>query len=278
MDNLRVEIPISAESKAKLQEETYKSIQSISTLVVKVRNSIAMIDNVDSLLTEQNLGLVINKKEKEMHHLRRLSEYTLLIGLIYLDINTAFRISLNAIEPYEIIYSTKQVLITINEGYKKIYNYLGYDNGIPKPNKRNQSYWIKDIGKLINTELPELIPEYNEITKKLDEYDDQELKDMKKSRDLSIHYDDNASKVYDMLISIDIETLIVKALPFIQILNNMFQFNNTILNKYTKLTELRENDNIEFHLNQIEYLKSKHPEATDLLNEVQEWVKNFGIK
>lgn len=278
MDNLPGKVPISAEGKAKLQEETLKSIQSISSLIDKVRNSIIMIDNVDNLWAEQNPGLIINKKEGERHHLRRLSEYTLLVGLIYLDISTAFRIYLNAKERYEVIYSTKQLLITINEGYKKIYNYLSYENGIPVPNKRNQSYWVKDIGKLINTELPELISEYNDITKELDEYDDQELKNMTKPRNLSIHYDDVASKVYDMLINLDIETLTIKALPFILILNHMFQFSNKILIKYNTLIESRKNDSIEFHLNKLEDMKSKNPEATDLLNEVQNWVINFGRK
>lgn len=53
------------------------------------------------------------------------------------------------------------------------------------PTMRNQSYCGKDIGKLINSELPELIPDYIQIAKELDEYEDQELKNMVNPLNLS---------------------------------------------------------------------------------------------
>jgi hypothetical protein len=265
---------ISHENKERLILETSKSMKEVAKLVDQARKSIRIIDEAETQLSSKvkNMG---DELPDQQHHLRRLAEYTLVVALIHLDMTSAVRIYLKGTEPYDTTYATKQLLVTINEGYKQIYQYVTSIDGKLDEDKRKKSYWVKDMGRLINSELPELLPTYNTITAALNLYDDKELKEMTKPRNLAVHYDKNASKVYDMLIALDIETMSKKAIPFISILNDMVHFSLETLVKYEKLIQVRTNELESFHINKLEDLKSKHPEATDLLTMIQQDVKNF---
>jgi len=275
MSDIKRNSPISKATKIRLLLETAKSMQAVVNLVDQARRSLNFIDrfNVISGTKVSNLG---DKSPDDQHYLRRLAEYTLVVGLIQLDITAAIRIYLNGTEPYDTMYATKQLLVTINEGYKQIYQYVTVVNGVEVDENRKKSYWVKDIGRLISSELPELLPEYERITKALDLYDDQELKEMTKPRNLAIHYDKNASKVYDMLMALDIEKMVTKSMPFIAILIDMAAFGITTLNKFEQMINSKKNQSEIFHINKLEDMKTQHPEAADLLSQVQEWVKNFG--
>jgi len=114
------------------------------------------------------------------------------LGLIHLNISSAFRIYLKGDEPYDTIYTSKQLLVTINEGYKQVYHYLNVIDGELVDDKRKQSYWVKDMGRLVSKEIQGIINNYKSITFALDDYDNLQLKQMTKPGNLAIHYDKNA--------------------------------------------------------------------------------------
>jgi hypothetical protein len=276
MDQEQEKKPISEEGKLRLKEETTRSMREVAGLVDQARNAIRFIDQAESILQgdqKKNMG---EQAPYERHHLLRLGEYTLVLGLIHLDMTSAFRIYLNASEPYDVIYATKQLLVTINEGYKQIYHYLSADESKQQESKRSQSYWVKDMGRLVDLELPDLRSDYQTITNALDVYDDQELKEMTKPRNLAIHYDNRASKVYDMLMKLDIETLAKKALPFMSILNDMVAFSLKAMVSYNALIQERADQTVSYHVDKLEAMKLAHPEAEDLFSKMQDFVKNFG--
>ena len=270
------DLNLSAETKAEWERFTVSGIVSYTNMVDKVRDSIKMIDNVEQYIVQQGHAMPPENK-----HLRRLSECSMLVGLIWLDITAAFRIYLNAKERYEVIYAVKQLTITINEGFKQIYNYVSLDeNGNSKTRERNQSFWVKDIGNIVKMELPHLLPEYEKITSSLDTYDDQELKDMKEPRNLFVHFDREASAVYDELQKQDIEKIARKALPFMNILTDMIKFNQLLLNEYNTIIGQRKNDMLNEKINAFESLRDKlgsNPDALGLLDQVQSFLKNHKI-
>ncbi len=259
---------ISDTTKKRLEEETLANTNSYVNLIDSVRSSVLMLDRVEDYMSNANLSIPDSN-----YHLRRIGEYTMLLGLIWLDITTAFRVYLNAKENYETIYSTKQLLIIINEGFKKIYGYISIDqNGNYKTKERNKSFWVNDIGKLVKSELTHLTSKYDEITVLLDSYDDEELKNMKTPRDLFVHYDNDPTKVYDELIKLDIEKMTIKIIPFMGILSKMVFFSQNVLKAYAQQIEDKKNDFFNFHHQKLEQLKmeqSGNQLAIDLLNQVQ---------
>jgi len=265
---------ISEATKESLQKETLSNIETLTSLVDSIRNGIYMIDKTENFSRERNIGI-----PDENHHLRRFSEYSMLLGLIWLDITTAFRVYLNAKENYETIYATKQLVIIINEGFKKIYNYVGIDDkGNPLTRARNDSFWIKDVGGLVTKELPYLCDDYDQITLLLDSYDDQELKDLKEPRNLFVHYDDEPSKVYDFLKNLDIEKITIKTIPFMDILSKMVNFGHTLQIAYGDLIESRKNNVFDDFINKFEAFRPQmgdNKNGHDLLDQINRDLKRW---
>lgn len=267
------ELKLSPETKAELENVTLSGMNTYAGLADTVRSSINMIDRVEQYTKEQG-----HKLPEESKHLRRLSECSLLISLIWLDITAAFRIYLNAKEKYEVIYAVKQLTITINEGFKQIYNYVSVDdNGNLKTRERNHSFWVSDIGTIVNNELPHLLTDYDKITASLDAYDDHELKNMKGPRNLFVHFDKTSSLVYDELLKQDIEKITKKTLPFMNILEEMINFSKVLLADYNILISRRKNDMLNNQHQQFESLRSKvshQPEALELLDQIQHFINS----
>lgn len=265
---------ITEETKKTLEEATLSNFDVYTKLIDGVRRSITMIDRAEEYMVSNGHSI-----PESNHHLRRIGEYTMLLGLVWLDITAGFRIYLNARENYEAIYSTKNLLITINEGFKQIYNYVSADpNGNLKTKPRNNSFWVKDIGVLVNDQLTHLSYEYNEITSELDLYDDDELKNMRGPRNLFVHYDPEPSKVYDELINLDIEKMARKMIPFMQILSKMILFGRKVLEHYSAYIEKSNNNFYDQEYEKIEGLKAKHSDSQqlqDLFNQIQADLMKF---
>lgn len=259
---------ITEQTRKALEENTLSNFDFYTKLVDSVRRSVAMLDRTEEYMLKNNHAI-----PESNHHLRRISEYTMLLGLVWLDITAGFRIYLNAKENYETIYSTKQLLITINEGFKQIYNYVSIDsNGNPKTKPRNHSFWVKDIGTIVNDQLVHLSAEYLEITAELDLYDDDELKHMRGPRNLFVHYDPEPSKVYDELINLDIEKISIKMLPFMKILSKMVLFGRKVLEQYSAYIEKNSNDFYNREHEKIEGLKTQYansPQLLELFDQIQ---------
>ena len=147
------------------------------------------------------------------------------------------------------------MLITINERFKQMYKYLSIDqNGNLKTKPRNNSFWVRDIGVLINDKLTHLCQEYDDINTALDLNDDDELKSMRGPRNLFVHYDSEPSKVYDELINLDIEKLTQKMMPFMFILSKMILFVRKVLEEYNSHIEKNKEDLFEREHAKIEEL------------------------
>lgn len=283
MEEINKSLRLSSETKRTLEDETLNNIQTVTNLVVSLRNSIKMLNTTKELLEPQNsISLSEREKTDEIYYLNRLSEYALLIGLIWLDITTAYRVYINAKENYETIYSIKQLIITINEGFKRIYHYIIEKNGSQQLKNRNQSFWVRDIGNLVDKELPFLVSEYNKITEDLDSYIDEDMKKIKEQRDFCVHYDEkDASKVYDILVSLDMESMTIKAIPFMNILSKMFLFSITLLNEYKDLINKRKDITFNSHYEKLEQLKlnyANNPQVTRMLNDIKKQIKEFQAK
>lgn len=208
---------------------------------------------------------------------KNLLEYRLFIGLLNLDLCTAVLIYLRANFQYEGIYSARQIIVIISEGYKKIYNFvIKNEKGGLITKYRNDSFWIKEIGKEVLCDLSQYKPQYDLITEKLDKYLEVNFDLLKTKRDLSIHYDKNPIKVYNMMSELNIEETFKKLIPFLEILNEMFAFTYVLSQGYLQKSEI-DRINIEkgiedkaISLNQF---KTKDNEA--VITEFQEKILNL---
>jgi len=214
-------IPMTKETKTKLIDSTELALDYVAKSVDEVRSFIKKVELMTSFMKEHD----IDPEDGIFENLEKLLEYRMLIGLIFLDLASATRAHLNSKYTYEKLFSLRQIIVIINEGYKQIYNFVKLgENGDSITKYRNKSFWYKDIGTIVNNSLPELSEEYNSLTKKLDDYFNENFPSIKKQRDLSVHYDKKASKVYDMSVNLNIEETFKKMSPFLEILTGMFRF------------------------------------------------------
>lgn len=228
-------------TKSKLLESVELGIEHVSKSVDEVRSFIKKVNLMTDFMTESEFNI----EDKIFDNIEKLLEYRLLIGLIYLDLASSMRAHLNSKYTYEKLLSIRQIIVTINEGYKQIYNFIKINEcGETVTKYRKKSYWYEDIRIIINESNIELKPEYDSLTKKLDDYFDENFEAIKKQRDLSVHYDRKASKVYDMIVSLEVEGTFKKLSPFLTIITEMFRFTE----KMASISQVNEKQkNIEMH-------------------------------
>ena len=130
---------------------------------------------------------------------------------------------------------------------------------------------------MVSNEIPNLLYEYEQITNKLNSYFEQNFDNIKFQRDLAVHYDDNPSKVYAMLIGLNIENIAIKTIPFMNILSETLLFCKSVVSEYNILTTQRSNDSFNEQLQQLENLKIRYankPGAIEMLDEFKEkWIE-----
>ena len=213
-------------TKNELLSITESKIIEMTSSIDEVRGKLKMIENAQKRLSEKNIIL-------NLENTISLLEYRLFVGLLILDLASTMRAYLNAKFKYEAIFAARQIIVIIKEGYKKIYNFISQNSqGAAITRNRNNSFWIKNIGRIIQKDLPNLQLEYDYLTNKLDNYLANNLNDIKYQRDLFIHYDDHPAIVYDSLLTLDIDQTFRKLTPFLEILNNMFAFTNRLIFEY----------------------------------------------
>ena len=213
--------PMTIETESKLLESTESGIEYVSKSVDEVRIFIKKVKIVTNFMTEN----VWSTEDKIFQNIEKLLEYRMLIGLIYLDLASTMRAHLKSKYTYEKLLSIRQIIVIINEGYKQIYNFVNINkNGDLVTTNRNKSYWYEDIRIIIQESLPELKSEYDSLTKNLDDYFQDNFEAIKDQRNLSVHYDRKASRVYDMIVGLEVEGTFEKLSPFLAILTEMFQF------------------------------------------------------
>lgn len=209
------------ETEDNLKNNIDLTIDFIAKSLDVVRRLLKNIDTAQDFLKKRN----ISNSEKVFAEAISILEYRMLIGLIYLDLASATKAHLILTSKYEKLFSLKQIIVTITEGYKQIYHFIRLnENGDLITRDRNKSFWYKDIKKIIEESQYQLIDEYNHLSQKLDIYYDENLTSIKSIRDLFVHYDKKASMLYDSTVNLDVDGIFRKMSPFLGILNDMFHF------------------------------------------------------
>lgn len=238
------------ETKKLLFERTESDILNMTKALDESNRIFTALNNAERLGTEKNIQV-------DLHNLKRLVEYRTLIGILHLDINVAMRIYLSGKFQYEGLYAARQIIVIISEGFKKIFNFANTNKG----KDRLESFWIKDIKTIIDSDLPHLESAYHELTEDLDIFCENNFsdKEWKNKRDLSVHYDKNPSDFYSMLIGLDIEEILLKMVPFLGLLNRMFAFTHTVIKAYQQIN----NEKNKKFISQIDHVIDMTKKAFD---------------
>lgn len=206
--------------------------QNIENAPQSIHTSQKLIKNFDTL-RKYHLKNGLSPLDDSFKTFEELLEYGLLLEILYLDLSSATIAYLNSKSTYEKLYSTRQIIVIINEGYKQIYNFTYTNNkGHIVTKHRNGSYWYGDIRVIIEELIPEFKCKYDSLTKKLDNYFKANFESIKEQRDLTVHYDKKASKVYDMIFELDVNEVFKKLFLFLDIIKEMFLFNLKVKVKF----------------------------------------------
>lgn len=257
-------------------------------LLVEVENRLKLsIEDADYLRNDifrktEKISELNNKFDVEidLDSFTKIVNYRLFLNLLISDISSAILFYLNSKSKYEKIYSVRLIIVCINEGYKKIYHFTNTKkNGELDFSNRNKSFWIKDIKGIIDCEIPELANEFNSITDMLDQFWDEKLNNFQDTRNLSIHYDFEMTKVYDEITQILPEETFQKLKPFLDILNKMFDLTlnlteHLLTNSKNKNNEIREKSN-EILDNMTNLIKKSNIDEDDELFDALEKLRKF---
>lgn len=266
---------MSEDQRHKLLKINLLNIDQAWKQIRTLRNSVEQVKAVEAFYQKNQMDA-----SDTNHYLGRLTQYAILIHLISADLSVAYRGYLNAKTGYEVQYACRQLVLIINEGFKQMYHYVWPDKkgGNLITSKRNDSFWVKDIGGLIKVMLPGLANRYNELTAQLNAYDDPELAAMTPSRNLFVHYDRITSDVVDALESLHIETLTKKAMPFMLILQGMTSFCMELVQAVAIYNEKK---NVDLHTREtakLAALREQHKDRPDLvcmIDEQKAFIDNF---
>lgn len=220
------------ETKTRLLFNVEARLTELTSEIDKLNTLYNKLESYQEFLTERNI-------ENNFGNLKGLLNFRIIVGIINLDLCSAVLIYLRGKFQYEAINSARQIIVVINEGYKKLYNFvIEKETGDKIWTYRNNSFWIKEIGQIITNDLREYKSQYDLLTTKFDNYLSVNFETLKIQRDLSIHYDKEPIKVYKMLTSLDIEETFKKLIPFLDIMNELFLFTSTLSNGLLQKTEL----------------------------------------
>lgn len=264
---------VSEETKRKLSADLLLNLDVTNQQLDLMREQIKWIDDASREWADGHQQVSAQAKQ-----LKRICEYTMLIGLISNDLAVVFRVYLRAQDPYEVQYASKQIVVILTEGFKQLYSFVSKnEQGDLVTSKRNNSIWKKDIGGIVAERLPELLDEYKEITNDLELFDDAELKAMHRPRNIFVHYDSKPCLAYDELLAVHIGQVTDKAIPFLTILQRMMIFNSTMTLGYVQVIVKATKDAFVEHKAILENMledASGNPEAVKI---AQEGLENLAL-
>jgi hypothetical protein len=176
----------------------------------------------------QDLEKIADSCARFLSELERVEETPLVIAqkgilktqlalcFINLDLCAAYRqyLSTDTSTNYEKRQAITKINIVMSEGYKKIYGF--------KEQQKQKSFWISQI-KTTVVLLGIGDTEFDRIEGILSDFEFDKIinQDM---RNLSIHYDEDPLKVYNMLSSLSAEEVIDRCINFLVILAEVFRF------------------------------------------------------
>ena len=184
------------------------TIDTIKDLEQDTDHNIKLLKAIDSL-----------KGASQRSVISTILETRLTINYIELDFCAAYCQYLSAKTNYEQRFACKGINTILSEGYKKLYGFTA----------KEDSFWKKQI-KFAVEQQPELHEEYLRITNDLESLQTKEVFN-KEMRDISVHYDFDPRKVYQMLANISAEEVVRRYIEFALILKEIRNFLLKLINK-----------------------------------------------
>jgi hypothetical protein len=184
------------------------TIDTIKDLEQDTDHNIKLLKAIDSL-----------KGASQRSVISTILETRLTINYIELDFCAAYCQYLSAKTNYEQRFACKGINTILSEGYKKLYGFTA----------KEDSFWKKQI-KFAVEQQPELHEEYLHITNDLESLQTKEVFN-KEMRDISVHYDFDPRKVYQMLANISAEEVVRRYIEFALILKEIRNFLLKLIDK-----------------------------------------------
>ena len=184
------------------------TIYTIKDLEQDTDHNIKLLKAIDSL-----------KGASQRSVISTILETRLTINYIELDFCAAYCQYLSAKTNYEQRFACKGINTILSEGYKKLYGFTA----------KEDSFWKKQI-KFAIEQQPELHEEYLRITNDLESLKTKEVFN-KEMRDISVHYDFDPRKVYEMLANISAEEVARRYIEFALILKEIRNFLLKLIDK-----------------------------------------------
>lgn len=184
------------------------TIDTIKDLEQDTDHNIKLLKAIDSL-----------KGASQRSVISTILETRLTINYIELDFCAAYCQYLSAKTNYEQRFACKGINTILSEGYKKLYGFTA----------KEDSFWKKQI-KFAVEQQPELHEEYLRITNDLESLQTKEVFN-KEMRDISVHYDFDPRKVYQMLANISAEEVVRRYIEFALILKEIRNFLLKLIDK-----------------------------------------------
>jgi hypothetical protein len=184
------------------------TIDTIKDLEQDTDHNIKLLKAIDSL-----------KGASQRSVISTILETRLTINYIELDFCAAYCQYLSAKTNYEQRFACKGINTILSEGYKKLYGFTA----------KEDSFWKKQI-KFAVEQQPELHEEYLRITNDLESLQTKEVFN-KEMRDISVHYDFDPRKVYQMLAKISAEEVVRRYIEFALILKEIRIFLLKLIDK-----------------------------------------------
>lgn len=184
------------------------TIDTIKDLEQDTDHNIKLLKAIDSL-----------KGASQRSVISTILETRLTINYIELDFCAAYCQYLSAKTNYEQRFACKGINTILSEGYKKLYGFTA----------KEDSFWKKQI-KFAVEQQPELHEEYLRITNDLESLQTKEVFN-KEMRDISVHYDFDPRKVYQMLANISAEEVVRRYIEFALILKEIRNFLVKLIDK-----------------------------------------------
>ena len=184
------------------------TIDTIKDLEQDTDHNIKLLKAIDSL-----------KGASQRSVISTILETRLTINYIELDFCAAYCQYLSAKTNYEQRFACKGINTILSEGYKKLYGFTA----------KEDSFWKKQI-KFAVAQQPELHEEYLRITNDLESLQTKEVFN-KEMRDISVHYDFDPRKVYQMLAKISAEEVVRRYIEFALILKEIRIFLLKLIDK-----------------------------------------------
>ena len=184
------------------------TIDTIKDLEQDTDHNIKLLKAIDSL-----------KGASQRSVISTILETRLTINYIELDFCAAYCQYLSAKTNYEQRFACKGINTILSEGYKKLYGFTS----------KEDSFWKKQIKFAVEQQL-ELHEEYLRITNDLESLQTKEVFN-KEMRDISVHYDFDPRKVYQMLANISAEEVVRRYIEFALILKEIRNFLLKLIDK-----------------------------------------------